>query len=859
MKFLSQPKYQLYLTLLVIALIYWFTKPPSILWIDSGTMIAASASLGIPNPPGFPFYMMASHVFGNIFFFLSKREAQQLFSIVFATGLLYFVYKIIRLLIEQNLREKIINLSHFSALFGMIALAFSYEFWSQSQNTEAFIPTYFFVTLFAFLLLSYLGNLSHLSDLKETKASFFKTLALIAFLYGLAAGMNPTAAALVPGTLYVMFLNRKYLTLSRLSILGILFLITLIAVYSYLPIRASQWPFVNWGNPQTWELFWGHLKGHGLDIYEPKSNSINGFTGSPIIFGQSVTYFFLNSLLQFTPFLVPFILFGMVKVFKENRKLFTFLISVPLIDVFYSGIYYSGNQEAWFILAWIFFAVFMGIGFYWVLIKYLKLLKSPKLLKFIFLLCLLPLITWFWMLNRSGHFYSSDYAYNLYAPLEKNAIIVGTGDFFDSLSHYLHVADKFREDVTPVTANVFYVNRWNRDALRHSTNLSVSDRIEEIIQYRKYSEYNDAMNLFFEENIDKHPIYVDHLTLRASALAATSGGQLRLDPARFKFLPYGLSLKVVRADDKSTPDLSLYDFKINSPLKPGPSYLERNYRGAYTNIINNYVYAYEYLADWFAENGNDEEAKKYYRKALDLTDNNGEVYAHLGAFYAIRKDFNASMHYFQKAERLDVTNVSIHFNLGVTYANLGKVDEARLEFESVRRLSDLGDPVVQEAERILASLPAQSSPSNPSNPSLVDTSSWTLIQDAQNNFSIKVPSGFKRQNPEGSKYVMINNGEIGVQALNLEIYGEKLNPGDNIEEKLKNSPLLMTGMLLDTQNFNVPGFNAAVQIYGTQTGESSQRFILVKDNRYWQIKVAPGNSVRLQDFYAILGTFKSLE
>lgn len=47
-------------------IVYWLTKPPSILWIDSGTMLAASASMGIPNPPGFPFYMFSSHIFGQI-------------------------------------------------------------------------------------------------------------------------------------------------------------------------------------------------------------------------------------------------------------------------------------------------------------------------------------------------------------------------------------------------------------------------------------------------------------------------------------------------------------------------------------------------------------------------------------------------------------------------------------------------------------------------------------------------------------------------------------------------------------------------------------------------------------------------
>lgn len=82
------------------AIVYLYTMPPSILWIDSGTMIAASKSLGIPNPPGFPFYMMASHLF--TFLPVSAMHSLQIFTIVFSLGLLFLVYKIILLLIQND-------------------------------------------------------------------------------------------------------------------------------------------------------------------------------------------------------------------------------------------------------------------------------------------------------------------------------------------------------------------------------------------------------------------------------------------------------------------------------------------------------------------------------------------------------------------------------------------------------------------------------------------------------------------------------------------------------------------------------------------------------------------------------------
>ena len=157
------PKLILPLFLAVLSfIVYWITKSPSVLWVDSGTMIAASYTLGIPNPPGFPFYMMASHIFSilPIFNILTRLE---LFTIVFSVAALFFLYKIIVILIEDNfffykpskdypnLRGVSSNIKYFVGFFGAAALAFSYEYWSQSQNTEAFIFTDFF-SLISFTL-----------------------------------------------------------------------------------------------------------------------------------------------------------------------------------------------------------------------------------------------------------------------------------------------------------------------------------------------------------------------------------------------------------------------------------------------------------------------------------------------------------------------------------------------------------------------------------------------------------------------------------------------------------------------------------------------------------------------------------
>lgn len=850
--------------------VYWLTKPPSILWIDSGTMIGASYTLGIPNPPGFPFYMLASHFFAilPIFNVLTRLE---LFSIIFSILAIQLIYRIILLILNSDFffskagksietfranTSQNNNLKYFAAFFGAISLAFSYQYWSQSQNTEAFIFTDFFLCLFIYILLFIqTKKKTFLAQINQKTNPFaqllFKGLLLLAFLYGLAAGANPTIAVLVPGVLFVMYLNRRVIKVHQAIILGVVFFVTLAIVYSYLPIRASAWPFVNWGNPQTLSLFIGHLRGEGLNIYEPQSGSINGFTGSPIVFFQSISHFFYLLLIQFTPFLLLFLGFGMRFIYKKNKFLFWFLISVPIINVVYAGLYYSGNQESWFILSWVICAILIGIGFYYTV---LKLNLKANYIKILVLLCFLPLFFWFIPLNRSGHYYSDDYARNLYSTLNKDAILIGTGDFSNSLGFYLHEADKLREDVTPVTANVLYVNKWYRDDLRHASNIVVSPKLEDIIQYKAFDEYNRAMNSFIADNIDKHPIYVTHLTLRASALAATSGGQLVLDN-RFKFIPHGLSLQVVPINSKVKPDLKAFDFtfKTSNPQK-APFYLEKNYNQGYKNLANDYAYSWEALGDWYSGNGNYDKAFDSYKKADSWSPNNPEILSRFGGYYGMKKELDVARQYLQKALDLDPNNFSIRFNLAMTLANMGRREDALKQYKIIEQYA-AGSSIALDArnqrEAMLSISIPQEIKATPSS-KLSDN----IYVNQTDNYSFTYPAGWSvTKNSQG--LVSAANGKIGKQALNLVFYAKKITTPQRIDDFVRTGPLKQPGTLLDIKTINLSGFKAFLETWG-QGNESSQVIVITNDLWAWQIAFSPSDSTSISDLYKIIGSFKSL-
>ncbi len=853
-------RYLLPLILIFAGIVYFLTKPPSILWIDSGTMIAASKSLGIPNPPGFPLYMLISHFFA-ILPFASVLTRLELFTIVWSLILLFFLYNIILLLIDtqfltstgdtetQSVATSHPYLSHLAAFFATMSLAFSYEYWSQSENTEAFIFTYALLTIFVYiclrLLQKYVAFKMQKNPDKTFDAIIFRWIILIAVAFGIGTGANPTIAVFLPIYLYLLFIFRDSLTQRKLLIVGVSFFLAVLVIYSYLPVRARSYPFVNWGNPQTLPLFIGQLQGKGLNIYEPQTNTINGFTGSPLVFIQSVFYFLYLFFIQFTPFVILLAPLGMYVLWKKNKTILILLLLAPLTDVTYAGLYFSGNQESWFIPVWIFMAIFIGIGFYF---SFQYITKTPVQKILLTCLCILPLLVWIGALNRSHHYYSKDYGYNLYFPLEKNAIILGSGDFFNSLTYYLHEADIYRRDITPITVNTFYVNKWYRDDIRHATPVYVSSKIENIIQYKHFDEYNRAMNTLIADNIAKHPIYITPLALRASALAGTTSGELQLDN-RFKLIPNGLTLRVVYASSTEQPNFNAFQFQIHSAMQTSPFYIERNYIGAFQNIQDDYIYAYQTLADWYIDHGNSPQAIASFKKGLAISQYEPNLLGDIGNYMFKQNQYSSAISFYQNTLLHTSQTPEIHYNLGLSYEKSGAIQNAVNEFKAVLQLTDSSQEIYQNARNELAHLTNQPISQTGNGPT---QNGWTSITDKQNVLSFQVPPGFSYANGDIST---VTNPQ-----LSIAIHGHQLTSQETVDSYLATSSLQPpTGVLLATKPYTIPGFQTTVKIYGLPTGKALLFFVLQKDTVIYEITASPADSPQMASFYQLLNTIQPIQ
>ncbi len=685
------------------------------LWLDAPRFVAAIVTLGVANPPE-PLYMLLAHPFiylpfGSVIFKL------QLFSALTAAVTLLVVYKLILLIVEALSPKSPNILKSLAALFGAATLAFSYQFWSQAQNVETFI----LVTLLAVICL-------YLTLTINSKKKMLINLSIVALLLGLATGTNPVIASIVPAILIMMWSKRKYLTVTGFPIWIVIGVVAIILVHLYIPIRASANPFLNYWRATTLEGVWSVSTGAGLNVFVPELGRINGFTGSPEVFFQSSFNFVKNLLIKFTPLLLPFIVLGGVYLWKRGKYYFFLLISIVLTNFIFAGLYFSGNQESWFLVSDIAWVILAGLGFFWLVTGAEEFLPA-KIYKFynryknynryIILVVLVPLIIWFPTLNRRGWVLTADYIENLYRPMQgEKAILFGSSDLYDSTSFYVHDVKgtpHYNPDVVPITDNLLYIYQWYRDNITSNSDLKMPDSAE--LKYNSIHEYSQFVNKFFELNMDKYKIYVTVPAARNNFLLAygeesDTGASLKIDETKFRVVPQGMLLQVMPKEATDEPNLKNFDYQFKNKGFPKnkPFLLEKTYKAELTGVLNEYAYSLVSLGDFYLKQNKPDQVLDFYQRALDFNPRNAEIISRLGNYYGSTGNHAKGAEYFEKALKIEPKNIGLLFNSAIAYANTGRVDKAISNLNKVLQFSKGNSQIAQLAKVQLDAL-KQATPS----------------------------------------------------------------------------------------------------------------------------------------------------
>lgn len=624
-------KYYAIFTGLFSFIIYLLTIAPSVVEIDSGELAAVQSTLGIAHPTGYPLFSMLGYLFLSLPLPFSKIFMANLLSALWCSlGVIVFTMTAKMVLdnlsafsLSRNIKaaaKKHLKKEHkkdrhespaikekqketdipetkkiITSVSGGLVLAFSRTYWNQSTSVEVYsLHVFLILTVIFFLLKAYLKAGSPANDryANDRYANDISGWIIFSLALALCFSNHMTTLLILPGAAYLYFERNRFITASYKKIFIMLFCFfpLLIALYSYLPVRAAQDPIMNWGNPVDSERLFRHISGRQYQVW--MFSSIEAAK-------KQLGYFITNLPSEFAIVSLVLVLIGLFQLFISAKKFFIFIVITFISTVVYSINYEIVDIDSYFLLAYIALSFISVFG----ILKVLSLLKPegdpyhiPMAAVFV-LICLQIYIN-FNDVNRSGLKIYEDYTKSLLSSTEKNSIVLSyQWDYFVSQSYYFQKVENYRPDITVIDKELlrrsWYFNQIRRNSPEVYSKLQpYSSQFLKALQPFERDEnfsaellerlYRNLMTHLVTDNIDKHAIYIAP-ELVENEMAK---GEFAL-PEGYTLVPDLFLFKVVRTNDY-VPAASP-DFKIRIPKTKSP-YVENIERFIGSMLVRRALY-----------------------------------------------------------------------------------------------------------------------------------------------------------------------------------------------------------------------------------------------------------------------------
>jgi hypothetical protein len=449
----------LVLSFLLSFFLYWLTLAPTVTFEDSGELIAAAYTPGIPHQPGYPLFTLMGRIFSMLPFENIAYRLNLMSAFLSALGAMWLTWAMI-LLIEDCFipgvkrktkslysAEKADNsqiLKYASALSAGILMATAFENWEQSIITEVYGLNTMFVGLILFLAV--------LWRRQAEKIARFRYFLLICFILGLTLSNHTTSLMFLPILLVFGLLeDRKFILNSKILLSGTVFLILGLTPYIYLPVASARNPRMDWGNPENLANFLRTVTRHQYGL---------GGNRSFARFLDQFSAYIDLLLVQWFPIFLIFALIGLFTLLKSRRIYFYFslvflLFAAPLttyltdFDVSTPDPFLTAENKAlvsvFYIPSYIYLAFLTGIGLFYLATMLKSRFAEIRYVEYglALLIVLLPLgmgYSNYQKLDMSRYYFTEDYAENLFKVAEKNALVVANWDpFYFPLNYYQFV------------------------------------------------------------------------------------------------------------------------------------------------------------------------------------------------------------------------------------------------------------------------------------------------------------------------------------------------------------------------------------------------------------------------------------
>ena len=498
------------LSFIVTFVMYVLTLAPNISFEDSGELVTAAYSLGVPHEPGYPLFTIIGKIFTLIIPFGSIAYRVNLASAFFTSVACLFVTWATVLLIEDTFKElrnengewRIIKyvIGFGSGLF----FGFSLETWRQAVMTEVYGINSCFLALFILLVL--------LWRRQQTIEGRRKYLYIISFIIAICITNHTTSLMLIPiFGVFLLVVDFKLLLHFKTILKSSLFFILGLTPYLYLPLASLRNPLMNWGKPDNIVNF--------FRVITRSQYSRTGESQTMESFIEQLKFYLSHLVIsQWYPLLLIFAFVGIIIIYKFNRKYFWFalmfiIMSMPVMT-YSTNFDITGNSEAsianaemvavFYIPSYMLLSLLMGIGFSYlvfILTDHNYLEKSVYYLQFVIVVLFLFMACSSAYRNykeadMSQYYYPQKYFNNISKVAGKGSIIMGDLDYYTFPFFYYQQVENKRKDLIPLDINLLkrswyieWLQRYYPETMNSSQN-EVNSFLKAVAPFESGDVYN---------------------------------------------------------------------------------------------------------------------------------------------------------------------------------------------------------------------------------------------------------------------------------------------------------------------------------------------------------------------------------
>ena len=514
-------------------------------FVDSGELAVVCSTLGIAHPTGYPLYTLL----GRILTLVYPGEVIEAVSFVSLAASLVSALLLLHALHLMFSRIDVFGGKTGFALpaasFSTLLLLYNPIVWSLSVTNEVYALNLFFLAAVMFAI-------ERFNSKRTTGAT--RTVAMIAYLLGLSFCNHSSTMFLAIGVLFWAFATVRVRSSLKSSLpISLLLFATALTLFIYLPIRASQSPLFNWGDPSTIENFIRHASG-----WQYRTWMFNKPLAEHLTSILALVWMVLK---QFPLILALPAIAGFTHLWRKDKAISGLLIVVFGLNIVFAAGYTIPEIDTYMLPSLFVYVFWVAVGTAYICMLLVNLtnvkrasMLSSTIAAAIFLAAGISMIISNWSrCDRSDYYYVDRQTDILLDGFEHNAIFLTANWSFYSPLMYKQYVDGERQDVTAVDIELLR-RSWYFDYLQQA-DPALAERIsaekEAFLPLVRRFERGLSYDVAKIENayqaviralatVPDRPVYIDH-------------GSSFKDVNRFVKVPGGLAYRLLRADESFQP------------------------------------------------------------------------------------------------------------------------------------------------------------------------------------------------------------------------------------------------------------------------------------------------------------------